>query len=114
MKDEVFGSVTTEDGEFIKVVSTDGNDITHLFRDDMIKIAYKEGQGLKYNSTTGRSKRIDLDEVPAPAPPKQKKEIVETNQIDALNDKAKEEEAVKQKKKIRLLKVAKKIHLPLV
>jgi len=84
MKDEVFGSVTTEDGEFIKVVSTDGNDITHLFRDDMIKIAYKEGQGLKYNSTTGRSKRIDLDEVPAPAPPKQEKEIVNDDPVLAF------------------------------
>ena len=51
---EVFGTVTTEDGEFIKVVSTNGDDITHLFRDDMIKIAYKEGQGLKYNEETGR------------------------------------------------------------
>ena len=76
MKDEIFGTVTTEDGKFIKVVSMDGNDITHLFRDDMIKIAYKEGQGLKYNEETGRGKRIDLDDVPVPAPPKQEKEIV--------------------------------------
>jgi len=84
MKDEIFGSVTTEDGEFIKVVSTDGNDITHLFRDDMIKIAYKQGQGLKYNSTTGRGKRIDLDQVPAPAPPKQEKEIVNDDPVLAF------------------------------
>ena len=43
----------------------------------------------------------------------EKKEIVDTNQIAALIDKAKEEEAVKQKKKIRLLKAVKKIHLQL-
>ena len=72
---EIFGSVTTEDGEFIKVVSTQGDDITHLFRDDMIKIAYKEGQALKYNSETGRGKRIDSDQVPAPKTPKKKNKI---------------------------------------
>ena len=79
---EIYGSVTTEDGEFIKVVSTQGDDITHLFRDDMIKIAYKEGQALKYNSETGRGKRIDSDQVPAPKPPK--KEIVNDDPVLAF------------------------------
>ena len=71
---EVYGSVTTEDGEFIKVVSTDGDDITDLFRDDMIKIAYENGEALKYNEETGRAKRIDPDQLPNPAP--KKKEVV--------------------------------------
>ena len=71
---EVYGSVTTEDGEFIKVVSTDGNDITDLFRDDMIKIAYENGEALKYNEATGRAKRIDPDQLPNPTP--KKKEVV--------------------------------------
>ena len=84
MKDEIFGTVTTEDGEFIKVVSTDGDDITHLFRDDMIKIAYKEGQALKYNSETGRGKRIDSDQVPAPKTPKKKKEVVNEDPVLAF------------------------------
>ena len=42
-----------------------------------------------------------------------KKEIIDTNQIAALIDKAKEEEAVKQKKQIKLHKVIKKILLQL-
>ena len=71
---EVYGSVTTEDGEFIKVVSTDGNDITDLFRNDMIKIAYENGEALKYNEETGRAKRIDPDQLPNPTP--KKKEVV--------------------------------------
>ena len=41
----------------------------------------------------------------------EKKEIIDTNQIAALIDKAKEEEAVAKKKMIKLLKVAKKILL---
>ena len=44
----------------------------------------------------------------------EKKEIVDTNQIAALIDKAKEEQAVKKKQNKKLLKVAKKIHLQLV
>ncbi len=63
---EVFGTVTTEDGEFIKVVSTDGNDITNLFRNDMVKIAYENNEALKFNTETGRAKRIDLDQLPIP------------------------------------------------
>ena len=43
----------------------------------------------------------------------EKKEIVDTSQIAALIDKAKEEEAVNKKKQIKLLKVVKKIHLRL-
>ena len=55
---EVFGTVTTEDGEFIKVVSTNGDDITHLFRDDMIKIAYKEGQ---FSESLNFGHRLEFD-----------------------------------------------------
>ena len=44
----------------------------------------------------------------------EKKEIVDTNQIAALIDKAKEEEAINQKKQTRLHKVVKKTHLLLV
>ena len=79
---EVYGSVTTEDGEFIKVVSTDGNDITDLFRDDMIKIAYENGEALKYNEETGRAKRIDPDQLPNPTP--KKKEVVKIENTDPV------------------------------
>ena len=44
----------------------------------------------------------------------EKKEIIDTNEIAALIDKAKEEEAVKEKNPIKLLKVQKKILSPLV
>ena len=44
----------------------------------------------------------------------EKKEIIDTNQIAALIDKAKEVEAVKQKKMINSLKAIKRIHLLLV
>ena len=57
---EVYGSVTTEDGEFIKVVSTDGNDITDLFRDDMIKIAYENGEALKLQNGFFKTNLISL------------------------------------------------------
>ena len=43
----------------------------------------------------------------------EKKEIIDTNQIAALIDKAKEEQAVKEKQNKKLHKVAKKIRLQL-
>ena len=74
---EIFGSVTTEDGEYIKVISNEGDDITHLFRDDMIKIAYQNGEALKFNPTSKRGKRINADQLPHPTPKKVEKKLIE-------------------------------------
>jgi len=77
MKDnEIYGSVTTEDGEYIKVISTNGDDITDLFRDDMIKRAYENGEALKFNPTSKRGKRIDPDQLPNTKIIKKKKEVI--------------------------------------
>ena len=59
----VFGSVVC-DGEYVKVVSNDGKDITHLFREDMIQIAANNGEALRYNTDTGRGKRVNADQLP--------------------------------------------------
>ena len=74
---EIFGSITTEDGEYIKVISNEGDDITHLFREDMIKIAYQNGEALKFNPTSKRGKRINADQLPTPTPKKVEKELIE-------------------------------------
>tara|TARA_R110001592_G_scaffold134698_1_gene350515 strand:+ start:103 stop:1245 length:1143 start_codon:yes stop_codon:yes gene_type:complete len=77
MKDnEIYGSVTTEDGEYIKVISTNGDDITDLFRDDMIKRAYENGEALKFNPSSKRGKRIDPDQLPNTKIIKKKKEVI--------------------------------------
>ena len=47
----------------LSVQSQDGADITNLFREDMIKLAFDNDQLLKYNTDSNRAKRIDADSV---------------------------------------------------
>lgn len=65
MKKETFGIVeVTAKGAVVKEVGT-GNDITHLFRTDMINLAVVNLEGLKFNHETQRGKRIPMSEIPA-------------------------------------------------
>ena len=71
----IFGSVQV-DGEYVKVVAQDGSDITHMFREDMVQIAANNGQALRYDTDTGRGKRISEDELPeAPKPKSLKRQL---------------------------------------
>ena len=65
MKKETFGIVeVTAKGAVVKEVGT-GNDITHLFRTDMINLAVVNLEGLKFNHETQRGKRVPMSEIPA-------------------------------------------------
>jgi len=65
MKKETFGIVeVTAKGAVVKEVGT-GNDITHLFRTDMINLAVVNLEALKFNHETLRGKRVPMSEVPA-------------------------------------------------
>ena len=83
MKKETFGIVeVTAKGAVVKEVGT-GNDITHLFRTDMINLALVNLEALKYNHETMRGKRVPMSEVPAethnttPAPTKAMDPVLE-------------------------------------
>ena len=83
MKKETFGIVeVTAKGAVVKEVGT-GNDITHLFRTDMINLAVVNLEALKYNHETMRGKRVPMSEVPAethnttPAPTKAMDPVLE-------------------------------------
>ncbi len=62
MKEKIQGSIKELD-ENLVVSTFDGKVITHLFRPDMIKKAYENGQGLEFNEDTGRGKRIELSNI---------------------------------------------------
>ena len=62
MKEKIQGSIKELNGN-LSVFTFDGKTITHLFRPDMIKKAYENGQGLEFNEDTGRGKRIELSNV---------------------------------------------------
>ena len=62
MKEKIQGSIGELNGN-LSVFTFDGKTITHLFRPDMIKKAYENGQGLEFNEDTGRGKRIELSNV---------------------------------------------------
>jgi nitric oxide reductase NorQ protein len=65
MKKETFGIVeVTAKGVVVKEVGT-GNDITSLFRSDMINLALQNLEGLKFNHETNRGKRVPMSELPA-------------------------------------------------
>jgi nitric oxide reductase NorQ protein len=51
----------------VKEIKT-GNDITSLFRPDMIRLAIENAQALEFNEETNRGKRIELADIPAEAP----------------------------------------------
>ena len=65
MNKKIFGQVNPS-GKVYDV--TNGNDITHLFRQIMIDHAVREGQALVYDPATDRSRRIGLNELQHAAP----------------------------------------------
>lgn len=64
MKKETFGIVeVTAKSVVVKEVGT-GNDITSLFRTDMINLAMQNLEALKFNHETQRGKRVPMSEIP--------------------------------------------------
>lgn len=51
-------------GNHVVVVNEAGQDITNLFREDMVKLALENGQALSYNEETQRGQRISKSELP--------------------------------------------------
>jgi MoxR-like ATPase len=69
---EVIGLPKLVNDVYTVTDATTAEDITRLFRDDMIKLAVENRQILKFNPGTGRGKRVDRDDVsiePAPIKP---------------------------------------------
>jgi MoxR-like ATPase len=69
---EVIGLPKLVNDVYTVTDATTAEDITRLFRDDMIKLAVENRQILKFNPETGRGKRVDRDDVsiePAPIKP---------------------------------------------
>ena len=65
---EVFGIIKKVDSDSYVVLNpVTHEDVTNLFRPDMIVTALTNGQALKYNNETMRAKRIDVSELPAEA-----------------------------------------------
>ena len=60
---EVIGLPKLVNGVYTVTDATTADDITHMFRDDMIKLAVENSQILKFNPETGRGKRVDNDSV---------------------------------------------------
>jgi nitric oxide reductase NorQ protein len=68
MKKKIFGIPSKVNGSVaVKEIKT-GNDITSLFRPDMIRLAIENGQALEFNEESSRGKRIELADIPAEAP----------------------------------------------
>ena len=68
MKKKIFGIPGSVNGAIaVKEIKT-GNDITSLFRPDMIRLAIENAQALEFNEETSRGKRIELADIPAEAP----------------------------------------------
>jgi len=68
MKKKIFGIPGKVNGSVaVKEIKT-GNDITSLFRPDMIRLAIENGQALEFNEESSRGKRIELADIPAEAP----------------------------------------------
>jgi len=65
---EVFGIIKKVDSDsYVVLNAVTHEDVTNLFRPDMIVTALTNGQALKYNNETMRAKRIDVSELPAEA-----------------------------------------------
>ena len=60
---EVIGLPKLVNGVYTVTDAKTADDITHMFRDDMIKLAVENSQILKFNPETGRGKRVDNDSV---------------------------------------------------
>jgi SpoVK/Ycf46/Vps4 family AAA+-type ATPase len=65
---EVFGIIKKIDSDtYVVLDAITHEDVTNLFRPDMILTALTNGHALKYNNETMRAKRIDQSELPAEA-----------------------------------------------
>lgn len=60
MKKEIFGTIVN--GKVIDVATS--KDITSLFRPSMIQVAVAEGCALKYDTETGKARRININDLP--------------------------------------------------
>jgi MoxR-like ATPase len=68
MKNKIYGTIvssTSGEETVYTVFQVDAStDITHLFRPDMIRLAYDNKQALEFNEDTGRGKRIEMSDLP--------------------------------------------------
>jgi MoxR-like ATPase len=68
MKNKIYGTIvssTSGEETVYTVFQVDAStDITHLFRPDMIRLAYDNKQALEFNEDTGRGKRIEMADLP--------------------------------------------------
>lgn len=62
---KIIGIIKNENGKNIVLDHQRGNDITNLFRKEMIDLAAESNQSLEFNSETKRAKRIVLSNIPA-------------------------------------------------
>lgn len=58
-----YGKILVEN-DLVSVLTKDASDITHLFRDDMIRLALENNQALLFDHDTARARRISLKELP--------------------------------------------------
>ncbi len=74
---EVIGLPQLVNGVYSVTDATTLENITQLFRDDMIKLAVENNQILKFNPETGRGKRVDNDAVATASIKKPKQSTVD-------------------------------------
>ena len=65
---KIIGIVKEVDGENVVSDLSSGENITNLFRADMIALGLENGQALEYNKESGRAKRIELSSIPTDEP----------------------------------------------
>jgi len=73
MKTEIFGIIkcqsNPESGDMTTVLTVvdvvTGNNISKLFRPEMVKLAYTTGQAVKYDIELKRAKRIPMEDIPS-------------------------------------------------
>lgn len=64
MKEKVFGIINIDESKKIATVhDANGDDITNLFRDDMVKLAVQNNQALCFDYNTNRGKRVSKDKI---------------------------------------------------
>ena len=65
---KIIGIVKEVDGENVVSDLSSGENITNLFRADMIALGLENGQALEYNNESGRARRIELSSIPTDEP----------------------------------------------
>jgi MoxR-like ATPase len=68
MKNKIYGTIVSstsgEETSYTVFQVDSSKDVTHLFRPDMIRLAYENNQALEFNEETGRGKRIEMSDLP--------------------------------------------------